>query len=337
MDERLFTIDVNGQLKLAVEGGKALLNTLGDNGIFVSTVCGGRGICGQCKVKVVEGGGALQDAEKRLLDENEQKEGVRLSCQVQVQSDLKVQVPEELLKVQEYACELIEIEELTYDTRRFRFEFKEPDSMDFVPGQYVQLVTPRYTKNSEEVIRAYSIASDPGEQNFIDLIIRRVPDGICTTWCFDHLKVGDTVKLTGPYGEFRLSDGDGPMIFIAGASGMSPFVSILHKMKREGSKRKAVYYFGGNTTKDMFLIERMQKFESELGDFKFVPVVARPEENAKWEGETGLVTEAVRRNFKELNGWEGYLCGSPGMIDASVKVLVELGISEDNIYYDKFA
>jgi Na+-transporting NADH:ubiquinone oxidoreductase subunit F len=167
------------------------------------------------------------------------------------------------------------------------------------------------------------------------MIIRRVPNGICTTYCFDYLKTGDTVKINGPYGDFKLSNSDAPMIFIAGGSGMAPFVSILNHMKTNSIKRKTDYYFGGNEKRDMFFEKEMRAFETELGNFNFVPVIARPTDN--WKGKKGLVTEAVQESFTDLSQHEGYLCGSPGMIDASIKVLCQLGMKEDKIYYDKFA
>ena len=138
MDARLFTIDVNGKVQFRVDGAKPLLYALADNGILVPTVCGGKAICGQCKVKVLEGGGAMLPAEEKLLSDAERADNIRLSCQVQVESNLKIQVPEELLGVREYIGVCSKIEELTYDTRRFRFELKEPGSIDFVPGQNFQ-------------------------------------------------------------------------------------------------------------------------------------------------------------------------------------------------------
>jgi Na+-transporting NADH:ubiquinone oxidoreductase subunit F len=208
--------------------------------------------------------------------------------------------------------------------------------MDFVPGQYIQFLCPGYKQNPEEVYRAYSISSDPAEKNIIELIIRRVPGGICTTYCFDYLKVGDPVKMNGPYGDFRLSDSDATMIFVAGGSGMAPFVSILYYMRNAGIGRQASYFFGANRVKDIYLTELMRQFESALPNFKFIPVVAQPETDNNWAGETGLVTEAVLRHLSKADGFEGYLCGSPGMIDAATKVLVGRGIPVDKIYYDKF-
>jgi Na+-transporting NADH:ubiquinone oxidoreductase subunit F len=330
-------ITINDQRQLDVIGGKSLLAGLTEQKVFIPSACGGRGTCGVCKCKVLDGGGPVLATETPFLTKEEQADNVRLSCQVKIRNDIRIQIPEELFNVREYTCVCAEIEDLTYDMKRFRFELKDPPSIKFIAGQYVQLLCPKYKGSSEEVYRAYSIASDPAADKWIDLIIRLVPHGICTTWCFNYLKEGDPVKLNGPYGEFRLSDTDAPMVFVAGGSGMAPFVSLLHEMRNAQSRRQASYYFGGNTVRDLCLQEQMQEFEKALPGFKFIPVVARPEETNHWNGQTGLVTEAVQRNSQDLGGHEGYLCGSPGLIDASIRVLKDLGMPENKIYYDKFA
>ena len=330
-------ITLNDKREITVEGGKPLLSLLREEKIFIPSACGGRGTCGVCKVKVLDGAGPILPTETPFMTKDEIAGHVRLSCQVKVRGDLSIEIPDELFNVREYTTRCAGIEELTYDMNRFRFELTEPKTIDYVPGQYVQLLCPRYKGSSEEVYRAYSIASDPNEKGIIDLIIRRVPNGICTTWCFEYLKEGDTVKLNGPYGEFRLSESDAPMVFVAGGSGMAPFVSILHQMKHNRDQREAVYFFGGNTVRDLCLVEQMKAFEKALPNFTFVPVVARPEEDGHWDGETGLVTDAVKRKYKDLGGYEGYLCGSPGMIDAAIKVFTSLGMPDEKIYYDKFA
>ena len=328
---------INDDRQVTVQGGKSLLSSLVDEKIFIPSACGGRGTCGLCKVKVLEGAGPLLPTEEPFLEKSERESNVRLSCQVKVRNDLKIEVPEHLLAVREYQCRCAKIVDLTHDIKLFRFELIEPETMDYVPGQYVQLLAPAYGKSREEVYRAYSIASNPAEKNVIELIIRLVPGGICTTYCFEHLKEGDDVRLNGPYGDFRLSGTQAPMVFIAGGSGMAPIKCILHHMQNVASQRKAVYYFGANSPDELFLADLMQQFEAELADYRYVPVVARPPEGGDWEGETGLVTEAVRRGLENAAEHEAYLCGSPGMIDAAVKVLIGLGVEESNIFYDKFA
>ena len=329
-------ININGERDLNVQGGKNLLSMLTEAKIFIPSACGGRGTCGLCKLKVLDGAGPLLPTEEPHLDEQERKSNVRLSCQVKVRNDLKIEIPSELFAIREFTCKCTDIKDLTHDIKQFRLELIEPKVIDYTPGQYVQLLTPVYEKSSEEVYRAYSISSDPAEKNFIELIIRLVPNGICTTYCFEYLKVGDEVKINGPYGKFRLSQSAAPIVFIAGGSGMAPIKCMLHHMKNTGNKRKATYYFGGNKIKELFMTDLMKTFESDLPDFRFVPVVAMPEEGENWTGERGLVTEAVRKKLTDASEYEAYLCGSPGMIDASIKVLKELGVREDKIFYDKF-
>ncbi len=330
-------ITVNDERELTMDGGGSLLSVLTGEKLFIPSACGGRGTCGLCKLKVLEGAGPLLPTEEPYLDEDEKTSNIRLGCQVKVRNDLKIEIPKELLAIREYTCKCTDIQDLTRDMKQFRFELIEPKTMDYIPGQYIQLLTPVYDKNSEEVYRAYSIASDPAEKNIIELIIRLVPGGICTTYCFEYLKVGDEMKMNGPYGDFRLSETEAPIIFIAGGSGMAPIKCMLHEMKNTGNKRKTTYFFGANIVKELCLGDLMDQFESELADFTYIPVVAAPEEDESWAGERGLVTHAVERNLKDASECEAYLCGSPGMIDATIEVLNKMGVTEDRIFYDKFA
>lgn len=330
-------ITVNDDSKITVEGGGSLLETLTEEKLFIPSACGGRGTCGLCKLKVLEGGGIVLPTEEPFLEADERQQGVRLACQIKVRNDLKIHIPEELFSVQEYECTCVDIKDLTYDIKLFRFELMDPPEIDYAAGQYVQLLAPRYPKSPEEVYRAYSIASDPAKKNIVEFIIRLVPGGICTTYCFEHLKVGDQVLFNGPYGEFQLSDTDAPVIFVAGGSGMAPVKCILHHMVNTNSAREAVFYFGANEVRDQFLEKEMEQFERDLPNFRFVPVVAKPAEEENWDGELGLVTEVVQQKVKNAPKAEAYLCGSPGMIDATTAVLTELGMPEANIFYDKFS
>jgi len=329
------TVTINEGKALTTQGGRPLLSVLSQEKIFLPSACGGRGTCGYCKVKVLQGGGPLLPTEEPFLEKDERQQGIRLSCLLKVREDMRIEIPPELLQVKEYVAVCEQIIDLTHDIKQFRFRLQDPPTIDYVPGQYVQLLSPVYEKSKEEVYRAYSMSSDPAEKDVIETIMRLVPGGICTTYCFEYLKIGDTVKFNGPYGDFHLSDTDAPILFIAGGSGMAPIKCMLHQMKNENIERKAVYYFGANYVKEMFLVDLMRRFERELYDFRFVPVVARPETD--WAGQVGLVTEAVERDLTDIADFEAYLCGSPGMIDAAIAALKKLGMTEDRIYYDKFA
>jgi Na+-transporting NADH:ubiquinone oxidoreductase subunit F len=331
-------ISINdGDRELEVPGGSSLLSSLTAEHIFIPSACGGGGSCGLCKLKVLSGGGPVLATEEPHLTTEEIKTNVRLSCQLKVREDMRIEIPEELFRIREYRARVAELRDLTHDIKLVRFELIDPETIEFNPGAYIQLQSKPYAKSAESVYRAYSVASDPADTHHLDLLIRLVPGGICTTWVFEHLKEGEEIRFNGPHGDFEIQDTDAEMIFIAGGSGMAPFRSILSEMKRTGNPRTCRYFFGAVSRRDMFYLDEMKQFENDLPDFKFIPALSAPEPDDKWDGETGLITEVVDRHYPDCSGKEAYLCGSPGMIDACIKVLTTNGMPEENIFYDKFA
>ena len=332
------TITINdGSETLEVEGGSSLLGILAAQKIFIPSACGGRGSCGLCKLKINSGAGALLPTEEPHLTQEEIADDMRLSCQIKVREDMDIEIPEELFNIKEYTATVESVEDLTHDIKRVRLALNEPSTIQFTPGQYIQLECPPYKMNPEPVYRAYSVASDPQDNQAIELIVRLVPNGICTTWVFEFMAEGDPVKLNGPYGDFYIRNDDKEMIFIAGGSGMAPFCSILPELKRQGDTRPIQYFFGAVSRRDLFYVDKMKTYEDTLPDFKFIPALSKPEENDQWDGETGLITEVVGNHYRDCSDKQAYLCGSPGMIDACLKVLDERGLKEENIFFDKFA
>ena len=169
------------------------------------------------------------------------------------------------------------------------------------------------------------------------MVIRLVPRGICTTWVFEHLNEGDEVEFTGPFGEFYLSETDAEIIFIAGGSGFAPIKAILEGQPDEIDRRGAQFFFGAQAVRDLFYVDLMKEYEEAHPKFKFIPALSSPKPEDNWEGETGLITEVLDRHIEDASGKEFYLCGSPGMIDACLDVLHNKGVSDDDIFYDKFA
>jgi Na+-transporting NADH:ubiquinone oxidoreductase subunit F len=330
-------ITINGERVLEVPGGSSLLSLLSSQRIFIPSACGGSGSCGLCKVRVTAGGGTVLATEEPHLSTLEIRDGIRLACQLKVRADLAIDIPKALFAIREYRAVLSEMTPLTHDIRLLRLELIDPETIDFVPGAYVQLQAPVYEGSPASVYRAYSIASDPRDRRHLDLIIRRVPKGICTTWVFDHLKVGDRVTFNGPHGDFRIAATDAEMIFIAGGSGMAPFRSILSEMRQAQSPRRVRYFFGAVSRRDMFYLEEMKEFERALPDFRFIPALSKPAPEDAWAGDVGLITDVVGRHYPDCTGREAYLCGSPGMIDACVRVLTAHGMPADKVHFDKFA
>lgn len=330
------TMTINEEKQFTVTGGSSLLSTLIEEKIFIPSACGGKGTCGYCKVQVHEGGGPVLATELPFLTEDEMKRDVRLSCQCKVKQDIKIKIPEELFNVREYSADVISITDLTDIIKLVRFKLPEGEQIRFKPGQYVQLKAPIYEGSDEEVYRAYSIASSPGHTDYLELIIGYVPQGIATTYVHRHLEVGDRVDINGPYGDFYYQDNDREMVMVATGTGVAPILSLLNYMKENNIKRKATFYFGAKTPKDLFMLDYFKELEETLYDFKFVPTLSRATEEHNWDGERGRVTNAIDKLMDNGENKEAYLCGNEAMIDSVVKELEKKGMPKDLIYYDKF-
>lgn len=326
------TITINNDTVIPVIGDDTILSTLSNHKIFVPSACGGKATCGTCKVRLLEGGGEVKPTEDPYLSADDRKNGVRLACQVKVKDNIKMTLPEGLLSAKEYKSVVTYIEDLTYDIKLVRFQLLHPTTMDFKPGQYVQIKVPGI-----EVIRAYSIGSNPKDTSNIELIIRKVPKGQATTFVHLALEVGDKVNITGPFGDFYLNeDSNADMICIAGGSGKAPIRSILLYLKDRGMNRKVKYFFGAKSKRDLYYTEEFMKLQQEFPNFEYIPALSEPQQSDNWKGEVGLITDVVDRFTGDLSNSEAYLCGSPGMIDACIRVLNKHSIKKENVFYDKF-
>ena len=332
-NNKVRAITVNGQKQIPVSSDDTLLNILSQNQIFIQSACGGKATCGFCKCTVTEGGGDIKPTERPFIKQEDADKGVRLSCQVKVKDNMSIQIPDSMLTAKEYETIIEEVRQLTYDIKLIRFKLLKPNRMDFKPGQYAQLKVPGI-----DVIRAYSIASDPAITDSIEMIVRYVPNGQATTYVFKALQKGDKAIITGPYGSFFLQEqSTRDIVCIAGGSGKAPIRSILARLKAMGMPRKIRYFFGAKAVRDLYYTEEMRQLEKEYPNFEYIPALSNPLDEDKWQGATGLITDVLDRMTGDLKEAEAYLCGSPGMIDACIKVLNKHEIQTKNVYYDKFA
>jgi Na+-transporting NADH:ubiquinone oxidoreductase subunit F len=337
-------ISINGgEKKLEVKGGSPLLSTLAAENIFVPSACGGRGTCGACKCKVISDVGPHLPTELPFMSPDEIAHNVRLSCQVKVRKNIEIELPRELFSIKKYKTHVEKIRDVTHDIKEVLFAL-DSGEIDFVSGQYVQLVVPPYGDIKESTQRAYSMSSKPSDKKHVELLIRLVPGGIATTWVHKFLKEGDAVELVGPFGEFRVHDTPAAMICVAGGSGMAPFKSIFYNLYETSAfpEKDIWYFFGARTSKDMFYLEELRELQAKWPRFHLVAALSEPSPEENWAGDTGLITDVLDRYLQTVipkndKGWEGYLCGSPGMINACINVMKKNGITEDKIYYDKFA
>lgn len=329
-------IIINNDKELVVDGGSSLLSTLNEQELFLPSACGGKGTCGLCTCKILEGGGPVLPTETPFFTKEELSDNMRLSCQVKVKQDMKLSIPEDLLNARKYEAVVEFIKDETRTIKLLRFKITDGQEIDFKAGQYVQLLAPPYPGNPESVYRAYSLASSALEKNAIELIIGYVEEGLVTTYVHQHLSQGDEVSFNGPFGDFYLRETDAEIILVAIGTGIAPIRSILYQMKDQQIQRKATFFFGARTQNDLVCADEMYDFEKTIPNFHFRPVLSREPEDAGWEGDRGRVTDSIQKYIEAEVDQEAYMCGSPVMIESAVVELKKKGIPQEKIYYDEF-
>ncbi|AJD48426.1 Na(+)-translocating NADH-quinone reductase subunit F [Isoalcanivorax pacificus W11-5] len=370
-------ININGDESKSIDvpaGGK-LLNTLADKGIFLSSACGGGGTCAQCKCVVLEGGGDILPTEEGHFTKSQIREGYRLSCQVNVKQDMKIEVPEEFFGVKKWECEVISNDNVATFIKELVLKLPEGEEVDFRAGGYVQLECPPYeikfsdfdiadeyrgdwerfkffdltAKNDEDVIRAYSMANYPDERGILKFNIRiatpppgskDIQPGKMSSFVF-NLKPGDKITVFGPFGEFFAKDTDAEMVFIGGGAGMAPMRShIFDQLKRLGSKRKISFWYGARSMREAFYTEEYDQLAEENDNFKWHLALSDPQPEDNWTGLTGFIHQVLFDNYLKDHpapeDCEFYMCGPPMMNAAVIKMLEDLGVERDNILLDDF-
>lgn len=366
---------------LNVEAGSTLLSTFTSNNILLPSACGGQGTCGVCKCKVHKGGGDILPTEKNHISRRLAKEGTRLACQVKVREDMEIEIPEEVFSVKKWECEVVSNNTVATFIKEFVVKLPAGENLDFKSGGYIQIEVPKYNidfrkdidipdmykddwekfgifnlkaRNSEEVVRAYSMANHPAEGNIIMLNVRiatppfnpekgrfeNVPPGIVSSYIFSR-KPGDKVTISGPYGEFFLRDTDKEMIFVGGGAGMAPMRShIFHLFHTEKTTRKVSFWYGARSTREIFYEDDFKKIQNKFKNFKLNIALSEPLPEDNWKGHVGFIHQVLLENYLKDHpapeDCEYYMCGPPLMNSAVTKMLDSLGVESENIMYDDF-
>ena len=333
-----YSISINhGAKTISAQPGESLFQALARNRVFIPTACGGRGVCGLCRLKITTSAHQPNDTEKKHLKDDDLQAGMRLACQTIVNRDLAIEIPEAYYQASQYRVKVSKITHLTHDIVMLRCQAVEPKFIHLEPGAWMLFHAPPSCICPDGVKRSFSIASDTRNKQVIEFIIRRTPKGICTKWIFEQLQVGNEITLEGPHGDFRLQNTTKDAIFIAGGSGLSAIRSILLEIKNKKIPKKATLFFGAVSRRDLYLLDELQALAKDLPGFSFIPALSAPDPDDNWQGETGLITDVVAKHLQNAQDKEAYLCGSPGMLDACMKVLADKGMPESAIFFDKFA
>lgn len=296
------------------------------------------GTCGSCKCRLKAGRVSALTDFGYTLSQQEIAAGFILACQA-VPKDGLTQVEVEASGAdvpapEKFEARLVAREELTHDILKVRLELDRP--IHFVAGQYANLKVPNIGR-----ARNYSFADAPtrdGRQQ-INFFIRKVPNGAFTEDLFKGALDETPIDVDGPHGNFHLHAGNGPMICIAGGSGLAPLMSVLEDARKNRVKRPCAFLFGARTPRDLYGLEEIKQLEQGWADrFTFLPVLSHEPANSEWKGARGLVTQFITDVMPGID-WsqaEGYMCGPPGMIDAGIASMTEAGMTIDRIFYDKF-
>ena len=371
------TIQINDDPSKAIEvpaGGK-LLQTLAGQGVFLASACGGGGTCAQCRCRVTDGGGSILATEEGHFTRGEIGSDWRLSCQVAVKQDLKIEVPEDALGVQRWECEVISNDNVASMIKELNLKLPEGADVAFRAGGYVQLEIPPYkmdwstidvqdeyredwdkfnfwdlqSRVDDPTIRAYSMANYPEERGILKFNIRvspppprmnHLPPGAMTSYVA-NLKKGDKITVFGPYGDFFVKETPAEKIWIGGGAGMAPLRShIFDELLRKGSTGKMSYWYGGRSLRELFYTEEFDELAERFPNFSWHVSLDSPLEEDNWDGYTGFIHAVVLENYLKDHpnpeDCEYYMCGPPPMAAAVMAMLENLGVEPENIAFDDF-
>ncbi len=370
------SVTVNDDRTVEARSGDKLLGALAEAGIHLPSACGGVGTCGQCRTTVVQGGGTILPTELAQITKREAAAGVRLACQVTVRQNMAVQVPEEVFGVGHWECTVRSNANVATLIKELVLDLPAGETIDFRTGSYVQISCPPYRANFTDfdvepefrdewdrfdlwryragtatpTTRAYSMANYPDENEVIMLVVRiaipppgapeNAPPGVVSSYIFS-LKPGDTVSVSGPFGNFFAAETENEMVFVGGGAGMAPMRShVLDQLKRLKSQRKITFWYGARSRRELFYSDDFDRLQAEHDNFQWTVALSEPRPEDDWRGKTGFIHDVLYDSYLKHHpvpeDCEYYLCGPPMMIKAVRNMLDNLGVDPDNIFFDDF-
>jgi len=323
---------------IEVEDGQTLLDAALRAGIYLPHACC-HGLCGTCKVQVVDGEFEHGAASPFALMDVERDEGKCLACcavatsDIVIEADIDEDPDARQIPLRDFSAKVVELADLTPTIKGVVIEVGG-EGMAFQAGQYVNLQLPGF-----EHPRAFSLSNPPRARNRLELNVRHVVNGKGTTYIHKELKPGDAVTLTGPLGRFYVRKSDAqPVIFMAGGSGLSsPRSMILDMLEDDADTRRITLVYGARNRAELYYHDDFAAMAGKYANFRYVPALNEPTPACGWDGFKGFVHEAAIDAFgNDFRNHKAYLCGPPVMIEACIRALMKGRLFERDIYTEKF-
>ncbi len=316
---------------VSVEIGQTILEAALAAGVAYPHGCRS-GNCGACKSRLESGEVELAPYSEFALSEVERGDGLILACRAVPWSDVSLawlDADETIVHPLRYlTCRVVALDDATHDIKRLRLAVEAGGPFTFSAGQYAAL------SFAGQAPRDYSMANRPDEP-VLEFHIRRTVGGAASNYVAERLRLGDTVKLEGPFGaSFLREKHTGPILAVAGGSGLAPIKSIVESALAAGMAQPIDLYFGVRGERDLYLEEHFRALAQRHANLRFVPVLSEAGETTMRR--QGFVHEAAVADHPDLDGAKAYLAGPPVMVEAATRLLLARGMRREDIHADAF-
>ncbi len=367
---------INRDRNLSVSSGETLLATLARENILLPAACAGRATCGQCRVIVNQADARLLPTETAHINHRDAVAGYRLACVLKVREDLELSLPPTVLEARQLRCRVLTNRNLSTYLTELTMEIPQDTSIQFRAGDYVLVeaptgfisfadlkIDPSYRLEWERLnllgysveitqptTRAYSLANALDEKGVLVLVVRiavppvnappDTPPGKVSSYIYS-LKPGDTVNVSGPFGDFHATENEREMVLVGGGAGIAPMRSIIRdQLLTKKVTRKIGFWYGSRNVNELVYNEEFNALAKQFDNFTYQVVISAPLLDSTWSGPTGFIHNYVYENYLKDHpapeDVEYYLCGPPLMSSAMLTMLEDLGVDQDKVFLDDF-
>ena len=297
------------------------------------------GACGSCKCKKLEGTVVHGTHQSKALSEEEEAQGLILTCCATAQSDVVLesrQVTEAgAFPIKKMPVRVASLARKSDDVMVIQLQLPANDVMQFHAGQYIEFLLRDGSR------RSYSMANAPHTLEAgapkVELHIRHMPGGKFTDPVFTTMKEKDILRAEGPYGSFFLrEDSDKPMVLLASGTGFAPIKALIEHMQHQGIQRPASLYWGGRRPADLYMNDWIEAQLAHMPQLRYVPVISNATPEDAWTGRTGFVHQAVLQDHPDLSGYQVYACGAPIVVESAQRDYAAAGLPAEEFFADSF-